>query len=64
MSVVLKGGRISASVDNLRLWNVAEASEPDSFGKVKSGTQFKIIPGHHGGHISQMRESKFCNLSY
>ncbi|KAG6874200.1 hypothetical protein C0995_003746 [Termitomyces sp. Mi166 len=43
-----------ASVDNLRLWNVAEASEPDAFGKAKSGAQFKIIPGHHGGHISQM----------
>ncbi|KAG6845334.1 hypothetical protein H0H87_010791 [Tephrocybe sp. NHM501043] len=43
-----------ASIDNLRLWNVTEASEPDSFGKAKSGVQFKIIPGHHGGHISQM----------
>ncbi|KNZ71808.1 Transcription factor SPT8 [Termitomyces sp. J132] len=43
-----------ASVDNLRLWNVAEASELDSFGKMKSGAQFKIIPGHHGAHISQM----------
>ncbi|KAF5380894.1 hypothetical protein D9615_004006 [Tricholomella constricta] len=43
-----------ASIDNLRLWNVAEAAEPDSFGKMKSGVQFKIIPGHHGGYISQM----------
>ncbi|KAJ7095147.1 WD40 repeat-like protein [Mycena belliarum] len=44
----------SASIDNLRLWNVAEAMEPDAFGKMKSGVQFKIIPGHHGGYISQM----------
>ncbi|KAH8107051.1 WD40 repeat-like protein [Cristinia sonorae] len=43
-----------ASSDNIRLWNVAEANEPDSFGKIKSGVQFKIIPGHHGGFISQM----------
>ncbi|KAJ8700320.1 Transcription factor spt8 [Pleurotus ostreatus] len=43
-----------ASVDNLRLWNVAEANEPDASGKMKSGVQFKIIPGHHGGIISQM----------
>lgn len=46
----------SASNDNIRLWNVAEAGEPDSFGKMKSGVQFKIIPGHHGGFISQMRK--------
>ena len=44
----------SASNDNIRLWNVAEAGEPDSLGKAKSGVQFKIIPGHHGGYISQM----------
>ncbi|KAJ6539098.1 WD40-repeat-containing domain protein [Mycena capillaripes] len=44
----------SASIDNLRLWNVAEAAEPDASGKTKSGVQFKIIPGHHGGYISQM----------
>jgi len=43
-----------ASNDNIRLWNVAEAFEPDSSGKMKSGVQFKIIPGHHGGFISQM----------
>ncbi|KAF7301488.1 MT-A70-domain-containing protein [Mycena indigotica] len=45
----------TASIDNLRLWNVAEAAEMDGFGKHKSsGVQFKIIPGHHGGYISQM----------
>ncbi|KAJ7667754.1 WD40 repeat-like protein [Mycena polygramma] len=44
----------SASIDNLRLWNAAEAAEPDASGKMKSGVQFKIIPGHHGGYISQM----------
>lgn len=43
-----------ASIDNLRLWNVAESGEPDSSGRPKSGVPFKIIPGHHGGYISQM----------
>nr|VWO98652.1 Peptidyl-prolyl cis-trans isomerase (PPIase) (EC [Ganoderma boninense] len=43
-----------ASTDNIRLWNVAEAGEPDAYGKMKSGVQFKIIPGHHGGYVSQM----------
>ncbi|KAH9951464.1 WD40 repeat-like protein [Amylocystis lapponica] len=43
-----------ASNDNIRLWNVADAGEPDASGKMKSGVQFKIIPGHHGGYISQM----------
>lgn len=42
-----------ASVDNIRLWNVAESAE-DSWSKTKSAVQFKIIPGHHGGYISQM----------
>ncbi|KZP19470.1 WD40 repeat-like protein [Athelia psychrophila] len=41
-----------ASIDNIRLWNAAEAGEADA--KTKSGVQFKIIPGHHGGYISQM----------
>ncbi|KAF7976733.1 hypothetical protein HWV62_5923 [Athelia sp. TMB] len=41
-----------ASNDNIRLWNAAEAGEADA--KSKSGVQFKIIPGHHGGYISQM----------
>jgi hypothetical protein len=44
-----------ASIDNIRLWNVAEVGEFDK--KVKSGVQFKIIAGHHGGFISQMRAS-------
>ncbi|KAF9464759.1 WD40-repeat-containing domain protein [Collybia nuda] len=43
-----------ASIDNLRLWNVAEAAEHDTSGRMRSGAQFKIIPGHHGGYISQM----------
>ncbi|KAF8964058.1 WD40-repeat-containing domain protein [Flammula alnicola] len=42
-----------ASVDNIRLWNVAESGE-DGISKSRSGVQFKIIPGHHGGYISQM----------
>lgn len=44
---------LRASIDNIRLWNVAEVGEFDK--KVKSGVQFKIIAGHHGGFISQMR---------
>ncbi|KAH9484354.1 Transcription factor SPT8 [Psilocybe cubensis] len=42
-----------ASVDNIRLWNVTDSGE-DAWGKPKSGVPFKIIPGHHGGYISQM----------
>ncbi|KAK2466865.1 hypothetical protein APHAL10511_001123 [Amanita phalloides] len=42
-----------AAVDNLRLWNVAENVEQDSVSRAK-GVQFKIIPGHHGGYVSQM----------
>jgi len=52
-----------ASIDNIRLWNVAEVGEFDK--KVKSGVQFKIIAGHHGGFISQMRACGFglpCDL--
>lgn len=48
---------LRASIDNIRLWNVAEVSEFDK--KVKSGVQFKIIAGHHGGFISQMRTYNF-----
>ncbi|KAI0054140.1 WD40 repeat-like protein [Auriscalpium vulgare] len=39
-----------ASNDNIRLWNAAEAGEGDGRGRM----QFKIIPGHHGGIVSQM----------
>lgn len=46
----------SASIDNLRLWNV-DAVDTD-IRKPKSGAQFKIIPGHHGGHISSLRKSR------
>lgn len=46
---------LRASIDNIRLWNVAEVGEFDR--KVKSGVQFKIIAGHHGGFVSQMRVS-------
>lgn len=56
LSLILTAVVTSASVDNIRLWNVAEANEPDAYGKVRSGVQFKIIPGHHGGFVSQMRE--------
>ncbi|KAG8217725.1 hypothetical protein J3R82DRAFT_5884 [Butyriboletus roseoflavus] len=43
-----------ASIDNIRLWNAAEAGESDGNVKSRGGVQFKIIPGHHGGYVSQM----------
>ena len=45
---------ISASSDNIRLWNASEGADSDVTGKTRSGVPFKIIPGHHGGIISQM----------
>ena len=45
---------ISASSDNIRLWNASEGADSDMTGKTRSGVPFKIIPGHHGGIISQM----------
>ncbi|KAH9043126.1 WD40 repeat-like protein [Lactarius pseudohatsudake] len=39
-----------ACSDNIRLWNAAEAGESEAKGRM----QFKIIPGHHGGMVSQM----------
>jgi len=42
-----------ASVDNIRLWNAADESG-DGNVKGRGGVQFKIIPGHHGGYVSQM----------
>ncbi|GJJ12113.1 hypothetical protein Clacol_006354 [Clathrus columnatus] len=42
----------SASLDNIRLWNVSEASEGDSTRRATPA--FKIIAGHHGGIISQL----------
>jgi hypothetical protein len=42
----------SACSDNIRLWNAAEAGEGETRGRM----QFKIIPGHHGGLVSQMCE--------
>lgn len=47
----------SASIDNIRLWNAAEAGEGDGNVKSRGGVQFKIIPGHHGGYVSQMGKS-------
>lgn len=44
----------SASIDNIRLWNATEAGEIDGHVKSRGGVQFKIIPGHHGGYVSQM----------
>jgi hypothetical protein len=55
---------VSASSDNIRLWNATEAGETDGGGigsKGRSGAQFKIIPGHHGGYVSQMRTLIFLS---
>ncbi|KAF9053769.1 WD40 repeat-like protein [Hymenopellis radicata] len=49
-----------ASIDNLRLWNV-DAVDSDS-SKPKSGVQFKIIPGHHGGYISNLLVDPGCRF--
>ncbi|KAG9318684.1 WD40-repeat-containing domain protein [Chiua virens] len=43
-----------ASIDNIRLWNATDAGEYDGNAKSRGGVQFKIIPGHHGGYVSQM----------
>ena len=51
--MVIDGCFFSACSDNIRLWNAAEAGESEARGRM----QFKIIPGHHGGMVSQMRES-------
>jgi len=52
----------SASVDNIRLWNVAESPDDSMMTKPKGGIQFKIIPGHHGGYISQMLVDSGCRF--
>lgn len=52
----------SASNDNIRLWNASDAGEPDAIGRTRSGVQFKIIPGHHGGYISQMGKCIFSRV--
>ena len=46
-----------ASNDNIRLWNANDTGfEAESAGRSRSGVPFKIIPGHHGGIVSQMCE--------
>lgn len=56
--MVIDDSLFSACSDNIRLWNAAEAGESEGRGRM----QFKIIPGHHGGMVSQMCEShkKLC----
>jgi hypothetical protein len=49
---IIDGYFSSACSDNIRLWNAAEAGEGEARGRM----QFKIIPGHHGGMVSQMCE--------
>ncbi|RIA98154.1 WD40-repeat-containing domain protein [Glomus cerebriforme] len=46
---------VCASTDNIRLWNVADDSELS-----KSAVPFLIVPGHHGGTISQMLIDHDC----
>ncbi|KAG8787382.1 Transcription factor spt8 [Serendipita sp. 397] len=43
---------VCASEDNIRLWNVLEP--PAETGKKKGLPPFKVIPGHHGGLVSQI----------
>ncbi|KAF8509259.1 WD40-repeat-containing domain protein [Gautieria morchelliformis] len=43
---------VCASLDNIRLWNVADAPESDATRRTTPA--FKIIAGHHGGIISQI----------
>jgi transcriptional activator SPT8 len=45
---------LSASEDNIRLWNVHDA--PVEGWKKKGLPPFRVIPGHHGGLVSQIRE--------
>ena len=51
LSQTIDGHFLSASSDNIRLWNAADAGE-----EARGRMQFKIIPGHHGGMVSQMCE--------
>lgn len=44
----------SASQDNIRLWKVSDETLSDPH---RRGVPFKIIAGHHGGVISNIRES-------
>lgn len=47
----------SASQDNLRLWNVFGLDDSDtSMYRSRPSVPFKIIAGHHGGIISQIRK--------
>ncbi|KAG8835289.1 Transcription factor spt8 [Serendipita sp. 399] len=43
---------VCASEDNIRLWNVLEP--PVDTGKKKGLPPFRVIPGHHGGLVSQI----------
>jgi len=47
---------ICASTDNIRLWNVGA----DDFELSKSAVPFLIVPGHHGGTISQILIDHNC----
>jgi len=50
-------GLSSASQDNLRLWNVFGLDDNDtSMHRSRPSVPFKIIAGHHGGIISQIRK--------
>ncbi|PKC02926.1 WD40 repeat-like protein, partial [Rhizophagus irregularis] len=46
---------ICASTDNIRLWNVM-----DDYELSKSAVPFLIVPGHHGGTISQILIDHDC----
>ena len=62
--IAFLGTVFSASSDNIRLWNASEGADSDVTGKTRSGVPFKIIPGHHGGIISQMGAYLFFSFSF
>jgi len=47
---------VCASTDNIRLWNVGT----EDFELSKSAVPFLIVPGHHGGTISQILVDHNC----
>ena len=50
--MALNGVPCSASLDNIRLWNVTDAPESDATRRTTPA--FKIIAGHHGGIVSEI----------
>ena len=51
---------ISGSHDNLRIWDLDRIEGGKDYSTGMIG--WRIIPGHHGGAVSQMRSSLFRSL--